>query len=80
MDNIDIIELSDLKCSGCGNFTLHALCREHGEQEDATLQHNKLRCIEWDYARGDECALVLEVCCDECGGNDIEGIEDGENV
>ena len=72
----DIVSCDELNCGNCGEPTLQVSCILHGPQENATIRNDHLRCIEWDYDRGDECWERLEVVCESCGSNaNVEGLE-----
>jgi hypothetical protein len=70
----DIVDVTELVCSDCGG-SITAHCNMHGPQENATLRRKRLLCVEWDIDRGDECWQYLNVSCEDCGSNDIEGLE-----
>ena len=72
---VDIVACDELNCAACGGCELEVSCHLHGPQENATIHAEKLRCIEWDYERGDECWERLEVVCSSCGTTTIEGLE-----
>ena len=74
----DVVDCGELNCALCGGPILQVTCELHGSQENASVRAGTLRCIEWDYDRGDECWQRLQVECSVCGDCDIEGLSNDD--